>query len=333
MPAWPARRRRPSKVGDMPRVAAIDCGTNSIRLLVAELTPRHDGTVDLRDLHREMRIVRLGQGVDATGRLAPEALERTRAALADYTVAARRKGVEKVRMVATSATRDASNRDEFFAMTRETLGVEAEVISGDEEARLSFTGAVGEQDPDDGPFVVVDVGGGSTELVLGTWNGREAEVIAAKSVDIGCVRITERALKDDPPTADEIAAARELARGILAEAFDVVDVAKARTWIGVAGTVTTLSAVSLALPEYDSERIHLSKLTHGEIDRVAENLLAADRATRAENPVIHPGRVDVIGGGAVVVQVLAEELAARGGPDQLVVSEHDILDGIALSLA
>ncbi|GAB3395443.1 Ppx/GppA phosphatase family protein [Amycolatopsis echigonensis] len=317
----------------MPRVAAIDCGTNSIRLLVAELTPRHDGTVDLRDLHREMRIVRLGQGVDATGRLAPEALERTRAALADYTVAARRKGVEKVRMVATSATRDASNRDEFFAMTRETLGVEAEVISGDEEARLSFTGAVGEQDPDDGPFVVVDVGGGSTELVLGTWNGREAEVIAAKSVDIGCVRITERALKDDPPTADEIAAARELARGILAEAFDVVDVAKARTWIGVAGTVTTLSAVSLALPEYDSERIHLSKLTHGEIDRVAENLLAADRATRAENPVIHPGRVDVIGGGAVVVQVLAEELAARGGPDQLVVSEHDILDGIALSLA
>ncbi|MBN9747198.1 Ppx/GppA family phosphatase [Amycolatopsis sp. A1MSW2902] len=317
----------------MPRVAAIDCGTNSIRLLVAELTPRHDGTVDLRDLHREMRIVRLGQGVDATGRLAPEALERTRAALADYTVAARRKGVEKVRMVATSATRDASNRDEFFAMTRETLGVEAEVISGDEEARLSFTGAVGEQDPDDGPFVVVDVGGGSTELVLGTWNGREAEVIAAKSVDIGCVRITERALKGDPPTADEIAAARELARGILAEAFDVVDVAKARTWIGVAGTVTTLSAVSLGLPEYDSERVHLSKLSHSEIDQLAGQLLAADRATRAENPVIHPGRVDVIGGGAVVVQVLAEELAARGGPDQLVVSEHDILDGIALSLA
>ncbi|WP_020664780.1 Ppx/GppA phosphatase family protein [Amycolatopsis benzoatilytica] len=317
----------------MPRVAAIDCGTNSIRLLVAELTPRHDGTVDLRDLHREMRIVRLGQGVDATGRLAPEAIERTRVALADYTIAARRKGVEKVRMVATSATRDASNRDEFFAMTRETLGVEAEVISGDEEARLSFTGAVGDQDPEDGPFVVVDVGGGSTELVLGTWNGREAEVIAAKSVDIGCVRITERALKGDPPTAGEIAEARELAKRILDQAFDVVDVAKARTWIGVAGTVTTLSAVALGLPEYDSERVHLSKLTHGDIDRLAGELLAADRATRAANPVIHPGRVDVIGGGAVVVQALAEELAARGGPDQLVVSEHDILDGIALSLA
>jgi exopolyphosphatase / guanosine-5'-triphosphate,3'-diphosphate pyrophosphatase len=316
----------------MPRVAAIDCGTNSIRLLVAELTPRHDGTVDLRDLHREMRIVRLGQGVDATGRLAPEALERTRAALADYTIAARRKGVEKVRMVATSATRDASNRDEFFAMTGETLGVEAEVISGDEEARLSFTGAVGEQDPDDGPFVVVDVGGGSTELVLGTWDGRRAEVLAAKSVDIGCVRITERALKGDPPTAAEIAQARELADGVLAEAFDVVDVAKARTWIGVAGTVTTLSAVAQGLAEYDSERTHLSKLSRADINRLAGELLAADHATRAANPVIHPGRVDVIGGGAVIVQALADGLAARGGPDQLIVSEHDILDGIALAL-
>ena len=272
----------------MPRVAAIDCGTNSIRLLVAELTPRHDGTVDLRDLHREMRIVRLGQGVDATGELAPEALERTRAALADYTIAARRKGAEKVRMVATSATRDAKNRDEFFRMTRETLGVEAEVISGDEEARLSFTGAVGEQDPDDGPFVVVDVGGGSTELVLGTWDGRRAEVLAAKSVDIGCVRITERALKSDPPTASEIATARDLAGKVLTDAFDVVDVARARTWMGVAGTVTTLSAIALGLPEYDSDRVHLSTLTSADIDRLAT---------------------------------------------ELVVSEHDILDGIALSLA
>ncbi|OXM53553.1 Ppx/GppA phosphatase family protein [Amycolatopsis alba] len=317
----------------MPRVAAIDCGTNSIRLLVAELTPRHDGTVDLRDLHREMRIVRLGQGVDATGKLAPEALERTRKALADYTIAARRKGVEKVRMVATSATRDAGNRDEFFAMTREVLGTEAEVISGDEEARLSFTGAVGEQDPDDGPFVVVDVGGGSTELVVGTWDGRQAEVIAAKSVDIGCVRITERALKSDPPTAGEIAEARELAAKVLTEAFDVVDVSTAKTWIGVAGTVTTLTAVAQGLSEYDSERTHLSKLSHAEIDRVAQSLLTADHATRAANPVIHPGRVDVIGGGSVIVQVLAEQFATRGGPDELVISEHDILDGIALSLA
>ncbi|MBN6034638.1 Ppx/GppA phosphatase family protein [Amycolatopsis sp. 195334CR] len=316
----------------MPRVAAIDCGTNSIRLLVAELTERHDGTVDLRDLHREMRIVRLGQGVDATGRLAPEALERTRAALADYTVAARRKGVEKVRMVATSATRDASNRDEFFAMTREVLGTEAEVISGDEEARLSFTGAVGEQDPEDGPFLVVDVGGGSTELVLGTWDGKRAEVLAARSVDIGCVRITERTLKSDPPTADEITAAHKLATEVLTEAFEAVDVSRANSWIGVAGTVTTLSAVAQELPQYDNERVHLSKLSRADIDRLAENLLSVDHAVRAANPVIHPGRVDVIGGGAVIVRALAEQFAARGGPAELVVSEHDILDGIALSL-
>jgi len=317
----------------MPRVAAIDCGTNSIRLLIAELTPRHDGTFDLRDLHREMRVVRLGQSVDSTGELAPEALERTRVALVDYAIAARRKGVEKVRMVATSAVRDARNRDEFFAMTREVLGTEAEVISGDEEARLSFTGAVGEQDPDDGPFVVVDVGGGSTELVLGTWDGRQAEVIAAKSVDIGCVRITERTLKSDPPTSDEIAAAGELATKILTEAFEVVDVSRAKTWIGVAGTVTTLSAVAQELTAYDSSRTHLSRLSRAAIDRLTEHLLSVDHATRAANPVIHPGRVDVIGGGSVIVRALAEELAARGGPTELVVSEHDILDGIALSLA
>ncbi|MEY7974287.1 exopolyphosphatase [Saccharomonospora xinjiangensis] len=318
----------------MPRVAAIDCGTNSIRLLVAELTHRHDGSVDLRDLHREMRIVRLGQGVDATGRLAPEALERTREALKAYAVAARRKGVERLRMVATSATRDASNRDEFFAMTRELLGTEAEVISGDEEARLSFAGAVGEQDPDDGPFLVVDVGGGSTELVLGTWDGRAADVWAARSVDIGCVRLTERTLRSDPPTAEEIAEAEDVVVRTLEPAFESVDVSKARRWIGVAGTVTTLSAIAQKLPEYDSERTHLSSLARAELDTVVGELLVSDHETRAANPVIHPGRVDVIGGGGLVVRVLAEQIAQRGGPaDPLVVSEHDILDGIALSLA
>ena len=176
----------------MARLAAIDCGTNSIRLLVADVTRYDDGTTNLRDVHREMRIVRLGQGVDATGRLHPDALARTRDALADYTTICRRKGAERVRMVATSATRDAANRDEFFDMTREVLGVEAEVISGDEEARLSFTGAVGDLDPEDGPFVVTDIGGGSTEVVVGTWDGVRADVIGARSVDIGCVRITER---------------------------------------------------------------------------------------------------------------------------------------------
>lgn len=317
----------------MTRVAAIDCGTNSIRLLVAELMPNYDGTLFLRDLHREMRVVRLGQDVDATGRLAPEAIERTRQALAAYTIAARRKGAERVRMVATSATRDASNRDEFFDMTEQTLGVRAEVISGDTEARLTFTGAVGEQDPDDGPFLVVDVGGGSTELVLGEWDGRKANVLAAKSVDIGCVRITERTLKSDPPTAEEIQASREFAAEVLAEAFDVVDVSRAKTWIGVAGTVTTLSAVAQELAEYDAERTHLSTLTPADLERTATSLLAANHEARAANPVIHPGRVDVIGGGALIVQTIAEELARRGGPSDLVVSEHDILDGIALSLA
>ncbi|MQA62698.1 MAG: exopolyphosphatase [Actinophytocola sp.] len=317
----------------MLRVAAIDCGTNSIRLLVAELMPNYDGTIFLRDLHREMRVVRLGQDVDATGRLAPEAIERTRQALAAYTIAARRKGAERVRMVATSATRDAANRDEFFEMTEQTLGVRAEVISGDTEARLSFTGAAGDQDPEDGPFLVVDVGGGSTELVLGEWDGKKANVLAAKSVDIGCVRITERTLRSDPPTAGEIAEARELTAAVLAEAFDAVDVSLAKTWIGVAGTMTTLSAVAQELPEYDAERTHLSKLTPADLERTAHTLLTSDHATRAANPVIHPGRVDVIGGGALIVQVIAEQLAQRGGPADLVVSEHDILDGIALSLA
>src|SRR5256885_13178690 len=185
----------------MARVAAIDCGTNSIRLLVADVSRREDGSSMLRDVHREMRIVRLGEGVDATGRLGIAALRRTRDALADYAMTVRRKGAERVRMVATSATRDASNRDEFFTMTREVLGVEAEVISGDEEARLSFTGAVGDLDPQDGPFVVADIGGGSTELVMGTLGGRAAGGSASRPVDFRCVPLTEPCLLGAPPTA------------------------------------------------------------------------------------------------------------------------------------
>ena len=317
----------------MARVAAIDCGTNSIRLLVADLTAREDETVWLRDVHREMRIVRLGQGVDATGRLAPEALARTRAALVDYAAIAARKGVERLRMVATSATRDASNRDEFFAMTEDVLGVRAEVISGDEEATLSFTGAVGDQDPADGPFVVADVGGGSTELVFGTWDGVKAEVRAAKSVDIGCVRLTERCLHTDPPTADEIEAAVKLTTEVLGGAFAVVPVDQAHTFIGVAGTVTTLSAVNQGLTEYDAERTHLSRLSLDELRSTAARLLSLTREERGALGSVHPGRVDVIGAGAIVVRTLAEELSARAGINEMVVSEHDILDGIALSLA
>ncbi|HEU0086788.1 MAG TPA: Ppx/GppA phosphatase family protein [Pseudonocardiaceae bacterium] len=317
----------------MPRVAAIDCGTNSIRLLVADLTAREDGRPLLRELHREMRIVRLGQDVDATGRLAPDALERIRVALTDYAAFIQRSAVERVRMVATSATRDAANRDDFFTMVTKTLGLAAEVITGEEEARLSFTGAVGDLDPTHGPFLVVDVGGGSTEVVLGHWDGTEADIIAARSVDVGCVRITERHLRSDPPTPDEVSAAERFATRTLQEAFANVPVDKARTWVGVAGTVTTLSALAQRLPEYDPACTHRSRLSLEQVRATTAELLAATSEQRAGNPVIHPGRADVIAGGALIVRVLAEELHARAGIGELQVSEHDILDGIALGLA
>lgn len=317
----------------MSRVGAIDCGTNSVRLLVADVTRRDDGSCWLRDVVRQLRIVRLGQGVDATGRLAPEALERTRAALVDYTTLMRRTGVERVRMVATSATRDAANTEEFFAMVRATVGVEAEVISGDEEAELSFVGAVGDLDPDAGPFLVADIGGGSTELVLGDWDGVTATVTAARSVDIGSVRITERCLHSDPPTVAERDAAARFAIEALAAGFEAVPVAQARTWVGVAGTMTTLSAVVQGLDEYDPAAVHLSHLSGAQLREVSDRLLAASHDERAAIKAIHPGRVDVIGGGSLVVRILADELAQRAGIDELVISEHDILDGIAHKVA
>jgi exopolyphosphatase/guanosine-5'-triphosphate,3'-diphosphate pyrophosphatase len=316
----------------MSRVAAIDCGTNSIRLLVADATTANGG-VALRDVHRETRIVRLGQGVDATGRLAPEALGRTRIALVDYAGVLARTGTERVRMVATSAMRDAGNREDFFAMVRSTLGVDAEVISGDEEATLSFVGAVGELDADDGPFVVVDVGGGSTEVVLGALEDGQARVQAARSVDVGSVRLTERCLPGDPPDPAEIAKAREVTAGILADAFAAVPVEEVRTWVGVAGTITTLAAVAQDLPEYDPDAVHLFRISRAELHRVAGELLTMSRAERSRHAAIHPGRIDVIGGGALVVEALAEELHARAGVEEMVVSEHDILDGIARSIA
>ncbi|SES11216.1 Ppx/GppA phosphatase family protein [Actinokineospora terrae] len=317
----------------MSRVAAIDCGTNSIRLLVAEVATGHDGSAALRDLHREMRVVRLGQGVDATGLLAPEAIARTKSALVDYVGVLRGKGVERVRMVATSATRDAANRAEFFAMTSEVLGVEAEVISGAEEARLSFLGAVGDLDPDDGPFLVADVGGGSTELVLGSWDGVEARFDGSHSADVGCVRLTERALRSDPPTAAEVAEADAVATRLLDEAFAQVPVASARTFVGVAGTVTTMAAISLGLPAYDPDLIHLSRIPFAGIESITARLLTAGHHERAAIGAMHPGRVDVIGGGAVVVRALARRVALETEITSLLVSEHDILDGIALSVA
>jgi exopolyphosphatase/guanosine-5'-triphosphate,3'-diphosphate pyrophosphatase len=313
------------------RVAAIDCGTNSIRLLVADAIETPQG-VRLTDVDRRMLIVRLGQGVDATGQFAPEALVRTRQALEQYAQVIADSGASKVRMVATSATRDASNRGEFFAMTARLLGAvvpgaTAEVISGDEEARLSFSGAVGELDQSEAPFGVVDLGGGSTELVVGS-----TTVDAAKSVNVGCVRLTERHLRADPPTADEVAAARDTARQVLAQAFDAVPVEGVRTWVGVAGTMTTLAALAHRLPEYDSQRIHLSRVPLPRLHEVCAELIAMSSAERAALGPMFPGRADVIGGGAIVTQVLAEEFARRAGVTELVVSEHDILDGIALSL-
>jgi len=309
-------------------VAAIDCGTNSIRLLIADQV---DGR--LRDLHREMRIVRLGEGVDATGRFSAEALARTEAALLDYSALLRNHDVQKLRMVATSATRDAANRDDFFAMTADILGAVvpgaiAEVITGSQEAELSFNGAVGELDSAAAPFVVVDLGGGSTEVVLGDGRG----VQASHSADIGCVRMTERCLHSDPPTAAEIAAAREVVRDRLGEALRVVPVEQAKTWVGVAGTFTTIAALAQGMDTYDSEVIHLSRIRSSDMLAVCDNLIGMTRAQRAVLGPMHEGRVDVIGGGAIVVQELAAALGERAGIDEIVVSEHDILDGIALSI-
>ncbi|MET9626329.1 Ppx/GppA phosphatase family protein [Lentzea sp. NPDC006480] len=312
----------------MSRVAAIDCGTNSIRLLIADVTKRDDGTAWLRDVHREMQIVRLGQGVDATGRLHPDAIERTRQALLDYARTMQRKGVERARMVATSATRDASNQDEFFGMTEEILGAPAEVITGDEEAHLSYLGAVADLDPEEGPFLVTDLGGGSTEFVLG--GGTEVE--AARSMDIGCVRLTERFIKSDPPAPEEIAAAEAFARAQIKEAFEVVPVEKTRTWIGVAGTVTTLSALVQGLEVYNSDVIHLSRITLDNVEEITDRILSMTHDERASLGPMHPGRVDVICGGAIVLRAIAEELSNRAGIRTLVCSEHDILDGIAFSL-
>jgi exopolyphosphatase/guanosine-5'-triphosphate,3'-diphosphate pyrophosphatase len=300
-------------------VAAIDCGTNSIRLLVADL---HDGT--LTDVVRRMEIVRLGQGVDRTGRLAPEAIERTRVVLADYAAQLRELGAERIRMVATSATRDAANAGDFRAMVVDTLGVVPEVVSGDEEARLSFTGAVrGLPAELETPYLVVDIGGGSTEFVHGT-----AAVDAALSVDIGCVRMTERHLHADPPTPEQIAAAEADITAAVDRALDAVNGRDARTLVGLAGSVTTVVAIALGLTEYDPERIHHARIGYAEVAKVTTDLLAATREQRLAIPVMHPGRADVIGAGALVLQVIMQ----RSGADAVVASEHDILDGIAYGL-
>jgi exopolyphosphatase / guanosine-5'-triphosphate,3'-diphosphate pyrophosphatase len=300
------------------RVAAVDCGTNSVRLLVTDL----NGTTQ-HDVHREMRVVRLGQDVDRTGRLAPEALERTREALVHYASVVHALECRGVRMVATSATRDAANREAFVDMVREVLGAEPEVVSGDEEAALSFVGATRALPEADGPFLVADIGGGSTELVLGT-----TQVQAARSVDVGCVRLTERHLHGDPPTAEQVAAAEADVDAALALVREVVPVEQARTVLGLAGSVTTVAAHALGLAAYDSAAIHLARLARADVLAACTSLLEMSRADRAALPYMHPGRVDVIGAGALVLRTLVDRL----GLEEVVVSESDILDGIAWSV-
>ncbi len=314
----------------MSRVAAVDCGTNSIRLLVADVPADGPPT----DVLRRMEVVRLGQGVDATGRLAPEAIERTRVVLAEYAAQARELGAERIRMVATSASRDAANRTDFEAMVQATLGQLPDVVPGLEEAGLSFLGATaslaaaaavrGTPAPA-APYLVVDIGGGSTEFVLGD----DAGVRAARSVDIGCVRLTERHLHGDPPDADQIQRAESDIRAALAAVVADVPVGEAATLVGLAGSVTTVAALALGLPAYDAQVIHGSRIPVGAVRSVTAGLLTSTRARRAALPVMHPGRVDVIGAGSLVLRVIMDALAV----DEVVVSEHDILDGIALSLA
>ncbi|MYQ83262.1 MULTISPECIES: Ppx/GppA phosphatase family protein [unclassified Streptomyces] len=313
----------------MSRVAAIDCGTNSIRLLVADVDP---STGELVELDRRMEIVRLGQGVDRTGRLAPEALERTFAACRQYAAVIEEHGARRVRFVATSASRDAENRDEFVRGVLEILGVEPEVISGDQEAEFSFTGATKElagRDHLAKPYLVVDIGGGSTEFVVG-----DDHVRAARSVDIGCVRMTERHLVcdgvvTDPPVPAQIDAIRADIDAALDLAEESVPLTGAGTLVGLAGTVTTLASIALGLDAYDSEAIHHSRISFDRVQEITGRLLGSTHAERAAIGAMHPGRVDVITSGALILLAVMKRTGAR----EVVVSEHDILDGIGWSIA
>ncbi|WP_020576131.1 Ppx/GppA phosphatase family protein [Actinopolymorpha alba] len=313
------------------RVAAIDCGTNSIRLLVADITPDPETGIDrLVDLDRRLEIVRLGQGVDRTGRLAPEALARTFDACKRYADRIAELGAERIRFVATSASRDADNRGEFVAGVRDLLGVEPEVVTGDEEARLSFAGATRELAGHGlaRPYLVVDIGGGSTEFVVGA-----DKPDRAVSVDMGCVRLTERFLHDDPPTADEVAEASAEVDRQLDKAALTVPLDQAHTLVGLAGTVTTLAAMALDLPAYEPDRIHHARIPANDIHAVTERLLTMNHDERRAMPFMHPGRVDVIGAGSLILDRILRRVGGHLAINEVVVSEHDILDGIAWSCA
>jgi exopolyphosphatase / guanosine-5'-triphosphate,3'-diphosphate pyrophosphatase len=320
----------------MRRLASMDVGTNSTRLLVADV----DGGRIVAEVDRDMVITRLGKGVDRTRRLDPAALTRTLEVIADYAERCRKAGAGAVRVAATSATRDAVNTDEFLDGVRRLVGVEPEVLSGSEEAATAFLGATWDLDRDlpadmvggNGPVLVFDIGGGSTELILGHLDASADQAPRAVSVDVGSVRLTERHVGHDPPAADEIAAVKADATGELATAAGQV------AWtgpdgvgavVGVAGTVTTVTAISLGLTAYDPSRVHRTSLTIDQVKATTARLCSMTVAEKAAIPVMPPGREDVIAAGALILESVYEVL----GLDAIVVSETDILHGILLGLA
>lgn len=302
----------------MSRVAAIDCGTNSIRLLIADISGGK-----FKEVLRDMEIVRLGQGVDENKSFNPDAINRTLAAVEKFKNQLAGKGVEKIRFCATSATRDAANRDLFIDGVRQILGVEVEVIPGEEEARLSFNGATKELLQSDAPFLVVDIGGGSTEFVYGN-----KEVEFAKSVDIGCVRMSERHLKSQPVEMSQVAQAIIDIDKAIAQAAAVVPISTAKTLVAVAGTATTIAAAALELETYDRYTIHLSRIPAEKVHKVSAAFQAMTKSEISNLGFMHPGRVDVITAGSLV---LSRVMAATGATE-FVASESDILDGMAWSL-
>jgi exopolyphosphatase/guanosine-5'-triphosphate,3'-diphosphate pyrophosphatase len=300
------------------RVAAIDCGTNSIRLLIADI----DGN-NFREITRQMEVVRLGQGVDKTGAFHPDAIARTLAAVDLYAAEIAKRGVEKIRFCATSATRDATNRALFIDGVKERLGIEPEVIAGEVEAALSFQGATKDFDKAQGPFLVIDIGGGSTEFVFGT-----DSVEAARSMNIGCVRMSERHFTGDQPDPGQIASAIEDIDEAIRQAAKSVPITDAKTVIMVAGTATTVAAAALDLPAYDRYAIHLSRISAERTHQISTELLRETREQRAAHGYMHPGRVDVIGAGSLVL----DRIMLATGATEFVASESDILDGMAWSL-
>ncbi|MEY2472722.1 MAG: exopolyphosphatase / guanosine-5-triphosphate,3-diphosphate pyrophosphatase [Actinomycetota bacterium] len=299
----------------MSVVAALDCGTNSTRVLIT------DGTTVLE---RRATITRLGQGVDKNRALAPEAIARTIAALEEYRVLMDKHGVEKMRIAATSAARDASNRDEFFDAAEKVLGARPELLSGEEEARISFAGATADLDPHDGPYLVLDIGGGSTELIIGS-----TEPEGARSLDVGSVRLTEQLLHGDPPRPDELSNAVGYVRDELEDVRRQLPIIDAgRTLVGLAGTITTVAAVEQGLKEYDRDRIHHFVLTKAAAEDVFRTLATESLADRKFNPGLDPGRADVIVGGCIILVTVMRVFGFR----ECLVSEADILDGLASSL-